>query len=83
MGRKKLYGEETVPVTVKVPKSKKEYYKNKFRKILINEDLESNEIYEDILKKFIPIFLEKEIDIDFTDEEFKVVKKIHEEITNA
>ncbi|MHA1291074.1 MAG: endonuclease domain-containing protein [Promethearchaeota archaeon] len=41
------------------------------------------DLYRSILKKFIPIFLEKGLEIEFTDKEFEIIKEIYEEIKNA
>jgi DNA-binding transcriptional regulator YhcF (GntR family) len=49
-------------------------------KAVDQEEREKIEIYEDIIKRFIPKFIEKGIDIDFPNEEFKIVKKLYEEV---
>ena len=37
------------------------------------------QVYESIIKKFIPTFLETGLDIDFTIEEFKIIEKLYGE----
>ena len=51
MGRTKLYGEETVAISLKVPESKKDFYKQKFYSILKgNENGNAN---SDLLDKLV------------------------------
>jgi len=56
MGRTKIYGEETVAVALKVPKSKKDYYKQKFYAILNGND--NGKANSDLLDKLVLLMVE-------------------------
>ena len=47
-----------------------------YRAIKSNSNLEIQ-----LLKKFIPIFLENDLDIDLTDQEFNRIKELYEEVS--
>ena len=42
-----------------------------------NNDID---VYRNIIKKFIPQFMAADLDIDFTDREFEIVKELYEEV---
>jgi hypothetical protein len=78
-GKEKKYTEfKGIRIT---PDQEKNWNPDKVRNFLDGKTSGENcKIYKNIIKKFIPVFLDLEIDIDFTQKEFKVVKKLYEEV---
>lgn len=71
-----------IPKSIRLTERQAEIWNPTKIKDFLDAKLDKNELfYENIIKKFIPVFLNKKIDIDFTNEEFDLIERLYTEIS--
>ena len=82
---------KTAPIAVRVPEHLKEYYQKVVNEYVMNVydnnvNVNNNGIVvklKRILTKFIPAFLEHEIDIELSDSEYAIVRELYEKLIGS